>query len=106
MEVKEVDNIVEKYDSEKSALTSILSEIQDEWVYLHKDALKRVAESTRAKLTRASYLSISCFLKILVYLSSFLKYLVKENTQKGAYSRITNISLNKNRGLVEVKPHQ
>jgi len=62
MEVKDIDKIVEKYDSEKSALTSILSEIQDEWGYLHKDALKRVAE--RLEISMTQLFSVVTFYKI------------------------------------------
>ncbi|HEX9075788.1 MAG TPA: NAD(P)H-dependent oxidoreductase subunit E [Anaerolineae bacterium] len=44
IELAQVDNIIGKYGSDKRALISLLLDIQDEFYYLPKDALERVAE--------------------------------------------------------------
>ncbi len=52
MGVEKVDKIIEKFNSEKSALTSILYEIQVELGYLHQDIVKRVAEKLEISMTQ------------------------------------------------------
>jgi NADH-quinone oxidoreductase subunit E len=46
MELKNVNEIVEKYDQEKGGLISILEDIQAKYTYLPEEALKQVAENT------------------------------------------------------------
>jgi NADH-quinone oxidoreductase subunit E len=52
MEFEKIDKIIEKYSSDSSSLTSILSEIQAEYSFLPQDALKRVAEKLEIPMTQ------------------------------------------------------
>ncbi|KON27150.1 hypothetical protein AC481_05590 [miscellaneous Crenarchaeota group archaeon SMTZ-80] len=52
MELEKIDKIIEKYSSDSSSLTSILSEIQAEYSFLPQDALKRVAEKLEIPMTQ------------------------------------------------------
>ena len=52
MDLKKVDNIINKYDSQDSWLVMILQDIQDQLNYLPEDALKRVAEKLDVSLSR------------------------------------------------------
>ncbi|MCW3975623.1 MAG: NAD(P)H-dependent oxidoreductase subunit E [Candidatus Bathyarchaeota archaeon] len=52
MELEKIDKIIEKYSSDSSSLTSILSEIQAEYSFLPQDVLKRVAEKLEIPMTQ------------------------------------------------------
>jgi len=52
MELEKIDKIIEKYSSDSSSLTSILSEIQAKYSFLPQDALKRVAEKLEIPMTQ------------------------------------------------------
>lgn len=52
MESEKIDKIIEKYGSDSSSLTSILSEIQAEYSFLPQDVLKRVAEKLEIPMTQ------------------------------------------------------
>ena len=52
MKNKKIDKIINKYDSKRSALISILFEIQTEFGYLGHDTLRRVAERLEMSLTQ------------------------------------------------------
>ncbi len=52
MELEKIDKIIEKYSSDSSSLTSILSEIQAEYSFLPQDVLRRVAEKLEIPMTQ------------------------------------------------------
>ena len=54
-----VDDIVEKYENEPSAVISILQEVQDHYRYLPKEAFSLI--SKRLKISRAKVYSIATF---------------------------------------------
>lgn len=47
-----VDEIVERYRGEESALLNVLLDVQDEFRYLPKEVLQEVSEKTRVPLAR------------------------------------------------------
>ncbi len=57
MDNDRVDQIIDKYHSEASALIQILLEIQSEDHWLPKDALERIAERLQVPLTRIQHIA-------------------------------------------------
>jgi NADH-quinone oxidoreductase subunit E len=53
MDLKRVDEIIDKYNAEKSSLIGIFQDIQAEFRYLPKDAISRVVERLSIPLTQA-----------------------------------------------------
>jgi len=53
MDFKKVDEIIDKYNAEKSWLIGIFQDIQQEWRYLPREALLRVVERLGIPLTQA-----------------------------------------------------
>ncbi len=53
MDLKKVDEIIDKYNAEKSSLIGIFQDIQAEWRYLPKEAIARVVERLGIPLTQA-----------------------------------------------------
>lgn len=52
MNLRKVDNLIEKYGGDKSWLVMLLQDIQAEYNYLPQAALERVASKLRVPLTR------------------------------------------------------
>jgi len=61
MDLKVVDEIIERYKREEKALISILHDIQAEYNYLPREALLHIKESLNIPLIRIY--SIACFYK-------------------------------------------
>ena len=53
MDLKRVDEIIDKYNAEKSWLIGIFQDIQQEWRYLPREAILRVVERLGIPLTQA-----------------------------------------------------
>ena len=53
MDLKPVDSVIEKHELKKTALISILHDIQDRYRYLPDEALKRVASRLRMDINEA-----------------------------------------------------
>jgi NADH-quinone oxidoreductase subunit E len=53
MDLKKVDEIIDKYKAEKSWLIGIFQDIQQEWRYLPREAILRVVERLGIPLTQA-----------------------------------------------------
>jgi NADH-quinone oxidoreductase subunit E len=53
MDLKKVDEIIDKYNAEKSWLIGIFQDIQQEWRYLPREAMMRVAERLGIPITQA-----------------------------------------------------
>ncbi len=53
MDLKRVDEIIDKYNAEKSWLIGIFQDIQQEWRYLPREAMMRVAERLGIPITQA-----------------------------------------------------
>jgi len=53
MDLKKVDEIIDKYKAEKSWLIGIFQDIQEEWRYLPREAILRVVERLGIPLTQA-----------------------------------------------------
>jgi NADH-quinone oxidoreductase subunit E len=53
MDLKKVDEIIDKYNAEKSSLIGIFQDIQAEWRYLPREAIARVVERLDIPITRA-----------------------------------------------------
>ena len=53
MDLKRVDEIIDKYNAEKSSLIGIFQDIQAEFRYLPKEAISRVVERLTIPLTQA-----------------------------------------------------
>jgi NADH-quinone oxidoreductase subunit E len=53
MDLKRVDEIIDKYNAEKSSLIGIFQDIQAEFRYLPKEAISRVVERLSIPLTQA-----------------------------------------------------
>ena len=53
MDLKKVDEIIDKYNTEKSWLIGIFQDIQQEWRYLPREAILRVVERLGIPLSQA-----------------------------------------------------
>ena len=53
MDLKKVDEIIDKYNAEKSWLIGIFQDIQQEWRYLPREAILRVVERLGIPLSQA-----------------------------------------------------
>jgi NADH-quinone oxidoreductase subunit E len=53
MDLKKVDQIIDKYNAEKSSLIGIFQDIQAEWRYLPREAIARVVERLGIPITQA-----------------------------------------------------
>jgi NADH-quinone oxidoreductase subunit E len=53
MDLKKVDEIIDKYNAEKSWLIGIFQDIQQEWRYLPREAVMRVVERLGIPVTQA-----------------------------------------------------
>ena len=53
MDLKKVDEIIDKYNAEKSSLIGIFQDIQAEWRYLPREAIARVVERLGIPMTQA-----------------------------------------------------
>ena len=53
MDLKKVDEIIDKYNAEKSSLIGIFQDIQAEWRYLPREAIVRVVERLGIPVTQA-----------------------------------------------------
>jgi NADH-quinone oxidoreductase subunit E len=53
MDLKKVDQIIDKYNAEKSTLIGIFQDIQAEWRYLPREAIARVVERLGIPITQA-----------------------------------------------------
>jgi NADH-quinone oxidoreductase subunit E len=53
MDLKKVDEIIDKYNAEKSFLIGIFQDIQAQWRYLPREAIARVVERLGIPLTQA-----------------------------------------------------
>ena len=53
MDLKRVDEIIDKYNAEKSSLIGIFQDVQAEYRYLPKEAISRVVERLSIPLTQA-----------------------------------------------------
>jgi len=53
MDLKKVDEIIDKYNAEKSSLIGIFQDIQAEWRYLPREAISRVVERLGIPVTQA-----------------------------------------------------
>jgi NADH-quinone oxidoreductase subunit E len=53
MDLKKVDEIIDKYNAEKSSLIGIFQDIQAQWRYLPREAIARVVERLGIPLTQA-----------------------------------------------------
>ncbi len=53
MDLKKVDEIIDKYNAEKSSLIGIFQDIQQEWRYLPREAILRVVERLGVPITQA-----------------------------------------------------
>jgi NADH-quinone oxidoreductase subunit E len=53
MDLKKVDEIIDKYNAEKSWLIGIFQDIQQEWRYLPREAILRVVERLGIPITQA-----------------------------------------------------
>jgi NADH-quinone oxidoreductase subunit E len=53
MDLKKVDEIIDKYKAEKSWLIGIFQDIQQEWRYLPREAILRVVERLGIPITQA-----------------------------------------------------
>jgi NADH-quinone oxidoreductase subunit E len=53
MDLKKVDEIIDKYNAEKSSLIGIFQDVQAEYRYLPKEAISRVVERLSIPLTQA-----------------------------------------------------
>ncbi len=53
MDLKKVDNIIDKYNADKSALIGIFQDIQQEFRYLPREAISRVVERLGISITQA-----------------------------------------------------
>jgi len=53
MDLKKVDQIIDKYNAEKSSLIGIFQDIQAEWRYLPREAIARVVERLGIPVTQA-----------------------------------------------------
>ena len=53
MDLKKVDQIIDKYNAEKSSLIGIFQDIQAEWRYLPREAIARVVERLGIHITQA-----------------------------------------------------
>jgi NADH-quinone oxidoreductase subunit E len=53
MDLKKVDEIIDRYNGEKSFLIGIFQDIQAQWRYLPKEAIERVAERLGISLAQA-----------------------------------------------------
>jgi NADH-quinone oxidoreductase subunit E len=53
MDLKKVDEIIDKYNAEKSSLIGIFQDIQAEWRYLPREAIARVVERLGIPITQA-----------------------------------------------------
>jgi NADH-quinone oxidoreductase subunit E len=53
MDLKKVDQIIDKYNAEKSSLIGIFQDIQAEWRYLPREAITRVVERLGIPITQA-----------------------------------------------------
>jgi NADH-quinone oxidoreductase subunit E len=53
MDLKKVDEIIDKYNAEKSWLIGIFQDIQQEWRYLPREAMMRVVERLGIPITQA-----------------------------------------------------
>jgi NADH-quinone oxidoreductase subunit E len=74
MNLKKVDEIIDKYNGRDSWLVMILQDVQDEFNYLPEDALKHVAEKLNIPLSRVH--SVATFYSSLS-LTERGKYLIK-----------------------------
>ncbi|MEW6457266.1 MAG: NAD(P)H-dependent oxidoreductase subunit E [Acidobacteriota bacterium] len=50
--MEKVDSIIERYKGEKSSLIAMLQDLQAEFNYLPKDALKKISENTNIPISR------------------------------------------------------
>ncbi len=57
MDIKRIDEIVDKYDAEPSYLIQVLLDIQSENNWLPKEALERVAEKLQVPMTRVQHIA-------------------------------------------------
>ena len=53
MDLKKVDEIIDKYNVEKGSLIGIFQDIQQEWRYLPREAILRVVERLGVPITQA-----------------------------------------------------
>ncbi|MCG8688687.1 MAG: NAD(P)H-dependent oxidoreductase subunit E, partial [Desulfobacterales bacterium] len=56
MDIKEIDKIIDRHNSQPSALIQILLDIQKACNWLPKEALSRVSESLEVPLTRVQHI--------------------------------------------------
>ncbi|MFC2114073.1 complex I 24 kDa subunit family protein [Bacteroidota bacterium] len=57
MDIKRIDQIVEKHQGDASLLIQVLLEIQDEYHWLPKEALQRVSDKLQVPLTRVMHIA-------------------------------------------------
>jgi NADH-quinone oxidoreductase subunit E len=57
MEINRIDQIIDKYESDASALIQVLLEIQSENHWLPKEALERVSEKLEVPLSRINHIA-------------------------------------------------
>jgi NADH-quinone oxidoreductase subunit E len=57
MDINRIDQIIEKYESDASALIQVLLEIQSENHWLPKEALERVSEKLEVPLSRINHIA-------------------------------------------------
>lgn len=74
MNLKKVDEVIEKYDSNDSWLVMILQDVQDEYNYLPADAIKHIARKLEIPLSRV--FSVATFYSSLS-LTERGKYIIK-----------------------------
>ena len=57
MEIERIDQIIDKHNAEASSLIQVLLEIQAEYHWLPKEALKKVCERLQVPMTRVQHIA-------------------------------------------------